>query len=450
MNVLLGAMARVARRWHRRGAAALLAAGVLALAQTAQAATPRADLLSGGAWMASENGVDGWIPAYAPFPNPISRPNPYLNPLGVHAELMWYWAGPGQPQAFSGPGTAYFRREFTLPPGPLPQIVALVAADDHMTLRVNGVTIGTYNLADHRMPNDQAEVVAMDLTPALRQGANQIDIEARDDLLYHWVFFDTYNLGASRRSVIVPMAPERVELIGDKDDFHAGDGADVPPRSQHVLDLLAALVAAPSIDLDESVLNQSVGLTHSATLPDGALITSATVKLRVKMTGDLIDNDVILFNQSAVPPVGEASRVVALQDLLGFPPEYGAVYELKWNLAKTPLRNFSASVVTGQPDQVLNLLPMLVGDGRVDVVLADDTMVDYSELIITYTVASAAPGDLNNDALIDRDDLAILLLGLNTTASGPDDPRDLDRDGRITALDVRKLVAGCTLALCGK
>ena len=51
---------------------------------------------------------------------------------------------------------------------------------------------------------------------------------------------------------------------------------------------------------------------------------------------------------------------------------------------------------------------------------------------------------------IDRDDLNILLLGLNTVASASNDPRDLDHDGRITVLDVRKLVASCTRALCGK
>jgi hypothetical protein len=449
MNHFVRRLARIAARWRGHGAAAL-AAGVLSLAFPAQAATPRADLLSGTGWLASATGVDGWIPAYAPYPNPVSRPNPYLNPLGVHAELMWYWAGPGAPSASRAPTAAYFRREFTLPPGPVPQIVALVAADDHMTLKVNGVTIGSYDLAAHLIAGNQPEAVLMDLTPALRPGVNRIDIEASDDQLYHWVFFDTYNIAASPRRVIVPLAPARTELVGDKDDFHPGDAADTPPRSAHVEALLAALTAAPSIDMDQSARNESVGLTHSASLPAGALITSATVKLRVRMTGDLIDNDVILFNDSAVPPEGQASRVVALQDLLGFPPRDGAVYELAWNLAKTPLRNFSADVVTGQPDQVLNLLPMLVRDGRLDVVLADDTMVDYSELTITYTTANAAPGDLNNDGAIDRDDLDILLRGLNTAASGPNDPRDLDRDGRITVLDVRKLVAGCTLALCGK
>lgn len=452
MTTFAQSIATRAAAWRRLGAA-MLAATLLA-ALPAQAAAPRTDLLSGSGWMASPDGVTGWIPAYAPYPNPITMPNPYLNPLGLHAELMWYWAGPGTPAPSSGPTSAYFRRLLDVPPGPIPQVIALVAADDRMTLRVNGTTIGEYRLADHLMPNGQPAVVAMDLTPALHTGANQIDIEAHDDFLYHYVFFDTYNLAASPEHVLVKLAPAQTSLIGDKDNFHGGDADDAAPTSPQAQALLAALQPiAPAIDLDQPMENQATGLTHPATLPSGALITSATVKLHVKMTGDNVGNDIILYNQSSVPPQpggGESSKVVTLYDLLGFPPQYGAVYDVVWNLAKTPQRNSSAGIVTGLPDQIVNLLPMLAADGRLDIVVADDTMVDYSELTITYTTASAAPGDLNNDGAVDRDDVNILLLGLNTLASGPNDPRDLDHDGRITALDVRKMVANCTLMLCGK
>jgi len=49
---------------------------------------------------------------------------------------------------------------------------------------------------------------------------------------------------------------------------------------------------------------------------------------------------------------------------------------------------------------------------------------------------------------VDRDDLNIILAARNTPASGPDDPRDLDGDGMITALDARKLVTLCTRPRC--
>lgn len=42
--------------------------------------------------------------------------------------------------------------------------------------------------------------------------------------------------------------------------------------------------------------------------------------------------------------------------------------------------------------------------------------------------------------MVDLDDLSLLLAARNTPASGPDDPRDLDGDGIITALDARKLI----------
>ena len=58
------------------------------------------------------------------------------------------------------------------------------------------------------------------------------------------------------------------------------------------------------------------------------------------------------------------------------------------------------------------------------------------------------PGDLDLDGDVDRDDLNIILAARNTPADGPDDPRDLDGDGMITALDARKLVLMCTRPRC--
>ena len=56
--------------------------------------------------------------------------------------------------------------------------------------------------------------------------------------------------------------------------------------------------------------------------------------------------------------------------------------------------------------------------------------------------------DLNGDGCIDSADVAIINKVLNTTASGPNDPRDLDHDGKITALDARKEVLLCDVAGC--
>jgi len=65
-----------------------------------------------------------------------------------------------------------------------------------------------------------------------------------------------------------------------------------------------------------------------------------------------------------------------------------------------------------------------------------------------FGISNVLIGDLDNDGDVDRDDLNILLASRNQPASGPDDPKDLDGDGMITALDARKLTQLCTRPRC--
>ncbi len=62
------------------------------------------------------------------------------------------------------------------------------------------------------------------------------------------------------------------------------------------------------------------------------------------------------------------------------------------------------------------------------------------EFTLTITPAPAAPGDINKDDVVDRADLALILAAVGQASSGPNDPRDLDHDGRITGLDARRCV----------
>ena len=56
--------------------------------------------------------------------------------------------------------------------------------------------------------------------------------------------------------------------------------------------------------------------------------------------------------------------------------------------------------------------------------------------------------DANKDGAIDQLDLALISKARNQPASGPDDPRDSDGDGRITPNDVKMCIPKCTRANC--
>jgi len=73
-------------------------------------------------------------------------------------------------------------------------------------------------------------------------------------------------------------------------------------------------------------------------------------------------------------------------------------------------------------------------------------------LVLLAGQAWATPCDLDQDGDVDLDDITQLqwILPSRPTASGPDDPRDPDRNGRIDILDARVCVLRCTLPRCAR
>src|SRR5262249_12508881 len=72
-------------------------------------------------------------------------------------------------------------------------------------------------------------------------------------------------------------------------------------------------------------------------------------------------------------------------------------------------------------------------------------------LFVSFTAwAQQAPlaCDVDNDRDIDRDDIALINAARNTPASGPTDPRDVDRNNVINLSDARICALRCTLASC--
>jgi hypothetical protein len=91
--------------------------------------------------------------------------------------------------------------------------------------------------------------------------------------------------------------------------------------------------------------------------------------------------------------------------------------------------------------------------------LIADSAVDVSGDVVTFRLSNfesgyfgiggrRISGDLDGDGDVDRSDLASILGALNTAPTGPDDPRDLNKDGRIDILDARLLTTRCTRSNC--
>jgi hypothetical protein len=133
---------------------------------------------------------------------------------------MWYWdpTDPNNPTpsptGANGPhGPINFTFNFSLPFGPEPggQYGAWIAADDFMSLFINGIGpiqnpttpeggLGldtSYILDNHKGPDNQPIPVFIDFTSALQVGTNTITITACDgnfptcqDRAYEWAFID--------------------------------------------------------------------------------------------------------------------------------------------------------------------------------------------------------------------------------------------------------------------
>ncbi len=111
---------------------------------------------------------------------------------------------------------------------------------------------------------------------------------------------------------------------------------------------------------------------------------------------------------------------------------------------------YTATFNNEQDVYQLNVFPDCNSNKQSDVLdISDGYSQDKNgDHIPDECVISAILGDLNGDAVVDESDLNIVLAAKNTPAAGLSDPRDLNHDGEINALDARKLTLLCANPGC--
>jgi uncharacterized protein len=74
---------------------------------------------------------------------------------------------------------------------------------------------------------------------------------------------------------------------------------------------------------------------------------------------------------------------------------------------------------------------------------------DHDPVVVALELRRpAVPGDADDDGDIDRDDVALITAARNQPAAGPNDPRDVNRDGVINVVDARLAATRCTRPRC--
>jgi hypothetical protein len=79
---------------------------------------------------------------------------------------------------------------------------------------------------------------------------------------------------------------------------------------------------------------------------------------------------------------------------------------------------------------------------------SEGTSPILSDLETISAIVENVPCFVNDDDIVDRGDIGLIVAARNTPADSDDDPRDADRDGVITVLDARKCVLVCTYPRC--
>lgn len=195
-----------------------------------------------------------------------------------------------------------------------------------------------------------------------------------------------------------------------------------------------------------------VGLASGA-LPDGleldpvegVLSGTPLVAGSFTFTVEVTDSDAVTVQQAytllIVDPLGiKTSELPSATELTLYSATLqasGGTPPYTWTAAGLPsgLLLGNDGLLSGTPD---------IGTAGLHTVFV--TVTDAAEASVSVSLdlwvdpAPIPAGDVNGDRVVDTTDVVLILAARGQPAVGPEDPRDLDRDGKITALDARKCV----------
>jgi VCBS repeat-containing protein len=172
------------------------------------------------------------------------------------------------------------------------------------------------------------------------------------------------------------------------------------------------------------------GLLNAFTVKafDGLLASASAVQVQIQVAA---------VNDAPIADAGP-DRIVRLGSLVtlngsgsGDPDHGPSPLSYSWTQSGGP-----GTTLTGANTSAPTFNPTVAGLYTFNLVVNDG---QTSSIADSVTITVPALGSIDLDGDVDTDDLKILMAGLNTAATGPNDLRDLDGDGMITVLDMRKL-----------
>ena len=198
-----------------------------------------------------------------------------------------------------------------------------------------------------------------------------------------------------RRTITLSGVGEAVQLIDRVGDFHDTQAAgrpDIPTRSMELVQALRrSQPTHPPVEFDIGGFDRPVGFTHAfdpaTNLDEEEKKTDATLRLRVSSDDPAMGflTDYVILDVGCRTSNGEqGDPLVMLVDFEGFPdnPELNKSYVVELKLSKAPVYCRSHSPERSLEGPQERDLRSFVNDGRLNVIVADDSNVDFSDVIV--------------------------------------------------------------------